>query len=169
MHAEAYRYVSSAVQHVSPRLHVVEFGGRNFNGSVRHLFLAAKSYLSIDLYDGYGVDWIGNALDWEPPEFGGDFPDTVVCCEVLEHASEWPELLRHAHSILTERGVLIVTCAAPPREPHSGLDGGQVRPGEYYRNVEPLEFKSVMDDIRWAEYDMSVVDQRGDLYAVAYK
>lgn len=164
MHAEAYRYVLGAVQQLAPRYRVVEFGGRNFNGSVRPLFAYAESYVVTDLYPGFNVDWVGDALDYLPPE-----PiDTVVCCEVLEHSPQWPELLEHAYSILPQRGVLIVTCAAPPRAPHSGFDGNAVRPGEYYCNVEPADFELVMDRLKWHESTISV-EPRGDLYCLAVK
>lgn len=154
----------SAVQQLAPRYSVVEFGGRNFNGSVRPLFSSAASYVVTDLYPGFNVDWVGDALDYTPPE-----PiDTVVCCEVLEHSAEWPQLLEHAHAILPERGVLILTCAAPPRAPHSTFDGNQVRPGEYYCNVEPADFLSVMDRLTWFDVHLSG-DPRGDLYCTAVK
>lgn len=164
MHDEAFDYVLSVVQTLPPRCHVVEFGGRNFNGSVRPLFPVAQSYVSIDLYPGDCVDWVGNALDYMPT----GAIDTVVCCEVLEHAPEWAELLRHAHGMLPNDGVLIVTCATPPRAPHSGLDGNAVRAGEYYANVEPADFESVMDRLGWAESTIAVAE-RGDLYCFARK
>ena len=162
MHAEVYGYVANLVGRLSPRLRVVEFGGRNFNGSVRPLFSSVESYVSTDLYAGPTVDWVGNALDYMPTE-----PiDTVVCCEVLEHTPEWPELLQHAYNMLPKDGVLIMTCAAPPREPHSGIDGEQVRDGEYYANVEPAACEKTMHAIGWSEYEIQTAD-RGDLYCFA--
>lgn len=164
MHAEAFEYVAKLVPTLTRRLHVVEFGGRNFNGSVRPLFQHAQSYTSIDLYPGQGVDWVGDAVDYFPPE-----PiDTVVCCEVLEHTREWADLLMHAKALLPLDGVLILTCAAPPRAPHSGYDGLAVRDGEHYANIHPGDFKTAMDAIGWVDYAMSVAE-RGDLYCCARK
>jgi hypothetical protein len=164
MHTEAYQYVAATVKRLPARVSVVEFGGRDFNGSVRSLFNCAKSYVAIDLYNGPGVDWVGNALDYAPAQE----VDTVVCCETFEHTPQWPELLRHAYDMLGRDGVLIVTCAAPPRAPHSHIDGGNLVDGEYYANVEPDEFCTAMGRFDWAEYQTSVAD-RGDLYCYAKK
>ena len=82
MHREAFGYIAQQVKELPPRKHVVEFGGLDINGSVRSLFTAAKSYVSVDPQAGRGVDVVMDALDYTPEK-----PvDTVVCCEVLEHA-----------------------------------------------------------------------------------
>lgn len=63
----------------------------------------------------------------------------VLCTEVLEHVPAWRSLLFNCVRLVAPGGHLLVTCAGPGREPHSGLDGGPLRPEEPYRNLEPGE------------------------------
>jgi hypothetical protein len=111
---------------------VVEIGGRNVNGTIRHLFGGASSYVSVDCVLGPGVDVVADGAEYVPEEPA----DTVVCCEVLEHAPNAPEILANARRMLDAGGVLIVTAAMAPREPH-GCGGGPVG-GEFYRNLHPV-------------------------------
>ena len=76
------------------------------------------------------------------------------------------------HSHLRELGLvpggrLIVTCATDPRAPHSGHDGGVLRAGEHYRNIPETELKAWLAD--WADVEIEVHADRGDLYATAVK
>lgn len=122
--------------------HIVDVGGRNVNyGTVRHLWPDAETYVAIDLYPGEGVDWVGDFLDFEPAE-----PvDLVICMEVFEHCDYWATLVKHAASILTkDRGRILVTAAAEGRIPHSGIDGGALRPGEWYENIDRMRLTSVL-------------------------
>ena len=70
--------------------------------------------------------------------------DLVVCCEVLEHAADWAELIEAAASWLNPGGRLIVTCAGPGRPQHSAHDGGSLRPGEHYANITAAELCRAM-------------------------
>lgn len=158
MHPEARTYVENLV---AGRLFpaVVEVGGRWINGGVRDL-IAHQSYLSLDLHPGAGVDLVVDVRDWTPP----GKVDLVICCEVIEHAEDPRGVVEACAALLVPGGLLILTCAGPHRAPHSGLDGGQVRDGEHYGNIEP-------DDMaKWlAELDAKVEyhPSRGDLYASA--
>jgi hypothetical protein len=61
---------------------------------------------------------------------------------------------------------LILTCAGPGRPPHSGVDGGPLRPGEHYANPDPADlYACLVAHFRAAV----VVDQPTtcDLYALA--
>jgi hypothetical protein len=62
---------------------VVEIGGRNVNGSVRELFHPECAYLSTDIAPGDGVDIVADGASLSLDIAA----DLVVCCEVLEHAS----------------------------------------------------------------------------------
>lgn len=140
---------------------VVDVGGRNVNyGTIRSLFSDARTYVAIDLYEGEGVDWVGDFLDYAPPE-----PvDLVVCMEVFEHAPMWRELVEHAASILAEaHGRLLCTAATTGRLPHSGIDGGPLRHGEWYQNVEA---EDLMDTLARHFHTSSVSSHRGEPLAL---
>lgn len=143
MHEAAFHWVASAVQKLGPFDRVIEIGSYDINGSVRPLFGASKEYVGLDLQGEKenGVDVKGDAADYEPPEK----VDCVVCCETLEHAPNWRQLVEKAMEWLDESGVLLITCAGPGRIPHSAIDGSHnVRPTEHYGNVSPSELARVL-------------------------
>lgn len=158
MHAEAREYVARTVggQHFGA---VVEVGGRWINGGVRDLF-TADSYTSLDLHPGGDVDVVADVRDWTPPA-----PvDLVICCEVLEHAEDAAGVIAACVKMLAPGGQVVITCAGPHREPHSGLDGGAVRPDEYYANVEPDDLRAWLDGLD--DIEVEYHQNRGDLYGV---
>jgi hypothetical protein len=151
---------------------VLEFGGRNINGTVRVLFDPVATYTSIDLMPGPGVDHLGDAVSYVPEVK----PDTIICTEVLEHTPNWPLIIRNAARILDKDGVLILTCATDPRQPHSMVDGlplhlkwnnNGTNP-EYYKNIDPMQLGSVVDSAGF-EWDLEVDEQAGDLRLLARK
>lgn len=162
MHPAAFNYVRAVVEKLPERKNVLEYGGKNVNGTVRHLF-STPSYFSIDLLDGAGVDMVADAATFVPKAA----PDTVVCCEVLEHSNKWMSIIAQAAKVLTPDGVFIMTCATTGRIPHS-VDGGLVQPNEYYGNVEITEMMAMLDT-HFNEYDLDVDSTAGDLYVTAYK
>jgi hypothetical protein len=162
VHPAAYQFVADALAAypLRPGL-TVELGGRNVNGSIRGLF--PSPYLAVDIRPGVGVDVVADGASWLPPA-----PAVrVVCCEVLEHTAAAPVLVHQAWRMLDWQGVAYITAAAPSRAPHSALDGGPVRKGEYYRGVSaemlvawltPFERHAVVED-----------PDAGDVYAIAWK
>ena len=85
MHPEARAFTRGQAATCLPRAALVDLGARDFNGGVRDLFPDAASYVGVDLAPGAGVDVVADA----PPtgaQAGEPPPETVVCCEVLEHA-----------------------------------------------------------------------------------
>lgn len=141
---------------------VVEFGARDINGSPRYLFPYSK-YVGLDLEPGQGVDVIADATTWTADrEY-----DMVLCLEVLEHTPTWQELVGAAHRALRAGGILVLTAATDPREPHSAIDGAALRPGEWYENIDP-ELLNVT--LKRAEFDdIRVTVQGEDVQAVATK
>lgn len=158
MHAEALEWVRK--QAPTRPVSVVDVGGRDVNGTVRHLFDATR-YISVDLCSGPAVDIVGDfcTVELEPV-------DVVVCCEVAEHAENWPDIIAHAADCLRGGGQLIFTAAGPGRSPHSATDGGPVQPGEWYRNIDPDALAEVIDrHFTWRQ-----IDELGpDVRAVAWK
>lgn len=163
MHAGAFNFVKHSLEGLPKRLKVIEYGGRYINGSIRPLF-DTPSYISIDLVSGPGVDVVADAAQYKPSYT----PDTVVCCEVLEHSKKWADIIKAAGRILKKpEGVLILTCACPNRAPHSAVDGGGVRDDEYYGNVDPLELSTVLESAGFKSFDLEVDTVAGDLYVIA--
>lgn len=156
MHDAAYEWVA---QHATTEpCRVLDIGGRSINGTVRYLFPNAD-YVAIDLADGPGVDVIGDVCDYQAEPF-----DLIVCCEVLEHTDA--DILGAAHRLLRDGGTLIVTAAGPTRPPHSSVDGGPVRDGEFYRNVA----REWLEDALRTGWDEVTIDVTGtDIRATAMK
>lgn len=158
MHAEAREFVAQAVAgHTFAR--VLEFGSRNINGGVRDLFDCTE-YVGLDIAPGPDVDVVGDAADWERSGF-----DAVVCCEVLEHTPDGKAIIAAARRALVD-GLLIVTCATDPREPHSATDGGTLRPGEYYANVSPTDLAGWLGAAGFVTAEITTRPW-GDLYCTA--
>jgi len=162
MHAEARAFVEQAAHRLGPRQFVVEFGSRNVNGSVRGLF--PTRYVGIDMAPGPGVDAIADAALWQPETP----PDTVVCCEVLEHAPNARAIVDNALAMLAPNGALILTCATTGRTPHSALTGGPLLQGEYYQNLTRTQFDGWLNEAsrELLVRDVSVNTTAHDLYAV---
>jgi SAM-dependent methyltransferase len=125
---------------------VLDIGGRNINGSTRGLFPRAD-YTSLDIVPGDGIDIVADAAIWVPDrEY-----DLVVCTEVFEHTSAWPQIVATAFTALRPGGQFIATMAGPGRMPHSAFDGGPLQPGEYYANVEAGSLRQVLDNAGFAD------------------
>lgn len=166
MHPEAYAYVErtrNALGLTGP-LEILEVGSRDVNGSVRPLF-PSERYVGVDLVAGPGVDWVGDFRDWAQP---GAELDLVVCTEVLEHSPHWRELLARAAQVLRPGGWLIVTAAADPRPPHSASDGGPLREGEPYGNLDPHALAIALG-LRFRSWQIEYHGDRGDVYGLGAK
>jgi SAM-dependent methyltransferase len=170
VHESAFKFVARAVMQLPPRRRVLELGSRvvagpwPYAGPVRPLFDGAE-YLGVDAAPGEGVDVVGDAGVWRPDPFRRF--DTVVCTEVLEHAPGARDLCENARRLLEPGGVFIVTAAGPGRAPHSSVDGGPLRPGEFYRNVADEELRAWL-----APFGFALVDSfsaPGDVYGLAVK
>jgi SAM-dependent methyltransferase len=163
MHAEAFAYIAAHLPVDAER--VLEFGSRNINGTARTLVPDAE-YVGVDISDGDGVDIVDDAATVHIP--GKKF-DVVVCAEVFEHANDktCEAIAANAANHLRKGGVFIATMAGPGREPHSAVDGAELRDGEYYRNVPESKLR------RWlnhAGFSSCQVDTLGpDIRAVAVK
>lgn len=158
MHPEAMAWVQ---RHATLANFVLDIGGRNVNGSPRHLYPQAN-YTAVDLYPGEGVDEVADVTEWEP----NVRYDTVLCLEVLEHVQDWPAVIEAAHRLATDGGKLILTAAAPGRTPHSAIHGGPLQDNEHYANIHEEDLWTVLLGA-WTDI---VIDVRGeDIRAVATK
>ncbi len=144
---------------------MLDLGGRNVNGSVRPLFPAADPYRTVDIASGDGVDIVADAAEWTPDRVY----EVVVCTEVFEHTPRWPEICGTACRALVPGGLFIATMAGPGRPKHSAVDGGPLRAGEYYENVDPKQLYYTLIVRGFAH---AVVDQQrrpADVRCVAWK
>jgi SAM-dependent methyltransferase len=160
MHAEALNWLTQHAQGLGRIVLLVDVGGRNINGSVRPLF-DAERIIGVDLYPGPEVDVVCDVRGWEPDALA----DVVVCAEVLEHAPDAAGVVRACRRLLKPGGRLLLTAAAPPRAPHSGHDGLDVREGEYYGNVEPLALAKWLSC--FSRHEITYDRHHGDVYAEA--
>ena len=139
MHSEAAEWLER-YGNADP-MAVLEIGSLNINGSAR-VHWPNACWLGIDRQRGPGVDVAVDFLDWESD---GQY-DVVVCCEVLEHCSEWRAIVGRVRPLLLQSGYFVGTCAGPLRAPHSAVDGGPLRPGEYYANLTADELLQALQD-----------------------
>lgn len=138
MHAEAFAWV--AAHATQDEVTTLDLGGRNVNGSIRDLFPNNTRYVAVDIREGDGVDVVADASTWVPDtEY-----DVVVSTETFEHTPVWPDICLTAFKALRTGGKLILTMAGPGRPEHSAIDGGPLRPSEYYGNVDPEHLKQVL-------------------------
>lgn len=134
MHAAAHAYVARLADARGPVGLVVEVGSLDINGGVRGLW-QAETYVGVDVVPGPGVDVVADGATYQAP---GPV-DVAVCCEVLEHTPHGAAIVANLARQLTPGGWLVLTAAGPDRAPHSAVDGGPLRPGEWYRNVTTAE------------------------------
>jgi hypothetical protein len=142
MHPHALRWVTRYA-HLGRNAHVIDVGGRNINGTVRDLFPSALTYTAVDLVDGPGVDVVSDFLFHQPPET----PGLILHLETAEHTPDWREHLAYAAYLLGagSDGRLIFTAASTGRAPHSAVDGGPLRAGEHYENIDPDVLDSILE------------------------
>jgi Methyltransferase domain len=146
---------------------VLDLGGRNINGSPRHLFPAAAGYTVLDIRPGEGVDIAADAATWDP---GGQEWDVVICAETFEHTAQWRAICRTAFTACKPGGRFIVTTAAPGRPPHSAVDGEfRLLPGEHYANIRPAELERALKETGWADVVVDVQPSPADVRAAAVK
>lgn len=119
---------------------VLDIGGRDINGTPRQIFADAETYTSVDLHPGPGVDIAGDIRDLGLT----DIADVVLCLEVLEHAEPWRAIVAAAVTACEPGGTILITCAGPARTPHSAVDGGPLRDGEYYANITADELSQAL-------------------------
>lgn len=163
MHTEALAFAANHAGGEAVWSRTLEVGSRDINGSVRPL-IHTSQYVGLDIAPGPGVDVIADGARLPFPE---QTFDLVLMLEVLEHTPAWFALVKEAQRVLRSPGRLVVTTACDPREPHSGVDGNSVRPGEHYGNIPPLELLGSAHPLKVESF--SVLEHRGDVRIVVAK
>ena len=162
MHAGAFEFVRRFSTHES--LTVIEIGSRDINGSVRPFFPNAE-WIGIDVVAGPGVDVVIDAIDYSPE----CQVDMVICTEVLEHTDAWCQIISRAETWIKPGGRMIITCAGTGRLPHSAVDGGPLREGEYYENITHEELAVEFGNGGFTDIHTECNQEWKDSYAVATK
>lgn len=142
-----------------PAQTVLDIGGRDVNGTLRHLWPDA-TWTVLDHIEDDEVDIVADAATWEPT---GTW-DLVLCTEVLEHTPDWRDVLATCRKATDGR--LVVTCAGPGRRPHSALYEGPPLDGEHYANVYPDELADALAAAGFSRVEVNVAGY--DLRAVAW-
>jgi hypothetical protein len=144
---------------------VLDFGGRDINGSVRDLLPNAK-WLGVDIEPGPGVFLV---LDLTTL---GSLPvakaHVIACTEVFEHVQEWRQIVRAAAQSLRPDGpeLFLVTCASTGRRPHGASGELDPPPGEWYANVAPEDLRGALEQ-HFADVVVEYRADPGDVYARA--
>jgi hypothetical protein len=162
MHNEVLKFIFR--HHSTLPISVVEIGSKNINGSVR-VFYPSANYHGIDLCAGRDVDEVADGVTWQPKE-----PvDLVICCEVLEHCEKWIEMISNVSKMLKPNGIFLGTAAYGSRAPHSAVDGGRVREGEYYSNIPAIELDGALMCSGFSDLEIVTNGEHGDIYWKATK
>lgn len=147
---------------------VVDFGSLDINGNNRYLFEGCN-YVGVDLGIGENVDYVCRAHQYRPAH-----PvDVVISTEMLEHDEFWLESIINGYRILRPGGLLLFTCATPPRREHGTRrtnpdDAPFV--GDYYRNITEKDLHENFNlDSMFNPWEMRTEESPGDLYFCGVK
>lgn len=163
MHDAVLDYVGRMVAQHELGGDVLDLGGRDVNGTPRHLFPDTTLYTVVDINDAPNVDIVADAAELD---LGYVF-DVVVCTEVLEHTERAADIVKSAFRHLKPGGVFVATMAGPGRARHSAHGDSTLRPGEFYENVEPETLAGWLSAAGFASW---LLDQDGqDVRCTAFR
>ena len=164
MHPEAYEWVARWVSADEPQC-ILDIGGRDVNGTPFPLFHPDSCWEVVDLHESPNVTWVGDFLDYGSL----DHFDACLYLEVAEHTRFWPEHIAHAlHFLDPHEGLFVFTAAGPTRAAHSAIDGGALRAGEWYQNIDPDRLSDYMDR-KFNHHVVDVTPDGADVRAVGWR
>jgi SAM-dependent methyltransferase len=156
MHAPVIAYVTATLDRhdLWGARAVLDFGGRDVNGTTRYLWPKA-TYVAVDITEGPGVDVVADAAE---VDLDGLF-EVVISTELLEHTPSGAAIIANAYRHLVPGGWFVATMAGPGRPPHSAWGAEHPLPGEWYRNVSPEQLSGWIEAAGFDEYE---IDEAGD-------
>lgn len=101
---------------------VLEVGSQDVNGTIRDELPIS---LGVDMSSGKGVDLVIDSKDLIH-YFGLESFDSVVSCDMLEHAEDWKAAMINMWGVLKSNGYLLITMANPKKGYHG-------YPSDYWR------------------------------------
>lgn len=143
---------------------VVDFGAKDYNGSLKELF-SNSNYTGVDISEGKNVDVVKEAHLYNPAtQF-----DTVVSGEMLEHDEHWKESLLNMYRLTRSGGLIVVSCAGKDRPEHGTrrTDGhlyGTTQ--DYYMNLEKKHFEEIYTDKMFQDYEIIEYNQDTYFYGI---
>lgn len=189
MHPEALEAVRRMVNvsgyikteaHLDHSTRALDLGGADINGTARSLVPWIDDWFGSDIEPGPGVDYVVDATesaDFQALGLYGTF-DVILCTELLEHVQDWPSVVRNIWKLLRPGGFAFLTFAGTSRvagwgrRPHGARGGLHPEPGEYYGNVEHLDFVQVLIETTGTRlapeqdcWEIFVRPNPGDIYA----
>lgn len=146
MHLSVKQFIDDVPDGVFRDKTILEVGSLDINGSAKPIVMSHNpaSYLGTDFMDGPRVDQVVDCEDLVKT-FGENSFDTIVCCEMLEHAEHWRNCINNMKQVAKE--FIVITT----RGPGFGLHD---YPSDYWRyTVEDME--KIFADWRviWVEAD----------------
>ena len=157
MHQECFEYVARTLPiDITKKTKIVEFGSCDVNGTVRPLIGQAE-YIGIDLVAGPNVDIVMDCREYL------GHADIVLCLEVVEHEKDLDGVIQTIVDTMEPEGLALITCATNPRPPHSAVDGGPVRTGEWYKNISPSAMRKAVKTAGAKIESIEVDKESGDL------
>ena len=78
-------------------------------------------------------------------------------------------LFRSAFDLLQHGGILLLTSAGIGRTPHSAVDGGPVRDGEYYNNIDESRLRYWLEVAGFERVLIRSNTSLSDIYAEGIK
>lgn len=166
MHPEAYAGFALAAKDadldLTRALRVLDVGGQHINGSVHDHFTGRGTVITT--LDVENADIIADARTWHPTHLY----DVVITTEVFEHVAEWREILDTMKAAVDVNGpgVVLITCASPPRAPHGATGAPLPVAGEWYANLTRRVLIEALRT-RFSEHGVRYQHPPGDLYAWA--
>jgi hypothetical protein len=149
MHTEVMQYLYQTHERVDFHGPVLEIGSIDINGSAREVYGYLKPYVGVDIVAGPNVDVVydirnGISTDAEIHHWLNLPFHTIICTEVLEHVD--PETLIPAFwQFMHGRCHVVITCATTMRKTHSADGAPELKPGEYYKNVNMHDLRRLLE------------------------
>jgi len=89
---------------------VLDVGSRDYNGNFAPLIkrLNPAKYVGVDMLEGPGVDIVCRAENLVE-KFGKEFFDVVIASELMEHTSNWREVISNLKNVCKPDGLVVIT------------------------------------------------------------
>lgn len=172
MHPSAMQFCENVSKSYGAQGSGLDVGGRNVNGSARQ-FWPDVNWTIIDKME---TDIVDDVIQFDYSYTDGSFMlgsdnkfNIILCTEVLEHEDLWRNIIHNAYRDLNHDGLLVLTCAGPNRPAHSAIDGAELRPNEYYSNLDSKELCITLVGAGFKRGQVIHDFGQHDLYVIASK